>query len=497
MGAYDRINRYGFVEKLGASYVWGQDRRPWGFEFDNLITNLVRQGRRLPEMYTKGWHVRRAEYDELLLRTAADHGAEVRFGARVVDIMVEDDDRRVVGLSFEQDGIRHVVRSQWVIDASGQDSFLGRKFKLRQYDARMNNYALWSYWKGARWQKEYVGHPNLARIFIATTPRGWIWYIPVRRDVISVGLVTHRSVLTHNEQSPESLYHEEVSACPEIKGLLDKAQVVRISDDQKRDVCAIQDWSYDSRSMAGLGWALVGDAAGFVDPILSSGVMLAHELGQKAAYTLNSSFLAENDALIEKYWNFYQETYRTYLRAYRDMAAFWYANNFSMESWWWHARRGLSSAQSSVELSNADAFMRVASGYANRTESLSLFGSYPLHEAHALVSGLFGTTPPDDGIAARLAETPLKLRTGVTQSEGFYYYRGFVRSTRRIVNSQTDCYLDLHPGEDALIDMLDGQHTLSEVNRMVSAIREANPLLPIRTGTELLVQLDSIGAIAR
>jgi hypothetical protein len=62
------------------------------------------------------------------------------------------------------------------------------------------------------------------------------------------------------------------------------------------------------------------------------------------------------------------------------------------------------------------------------------------------------------------------------------------------VNSDTGKYLDLHPGEEVLIDLLDGAHTLADLNRMVAGIRQANPRVPIRTGTELLVQLRGIGA---
>jgi flavin-dependent dehydrogenase len=102
------------------------------------------------------------------------------------------------------------------------------------------------------------------------------------------------------------LYFEEIAACPEISGLLEGAELTRLSADQQRDVCAIRDWSYDSRRIVGPGWALVGDAAGFVDPILSSGVMLAHELGQKAAYTITSSFASTDDEQISKYWEFYE-----------------------------------------------------------------------------------------------------------------------------------------------------------------------------------------------
>lgn len=496
MGAYEKVNRHGFVEKLGASYVWGRNRKPWGFEFDKLVSQLVSRGQRLPEMYTKGWHVRRAEYDHILIQTAADLGAEVIFGASVTDVLMDRESRRVTGVKCLLAGRSHSVKSAWVIDASGQDGLLSRKFRLREYDKRMNNYALWAYWRGAKWQMEYAGHPNLARIFVATTPRGWVWYIPVRRDVISLGVVTHRSTLGGHRVNPKSFYREELSACPEISGLLDRAEIVRLSEDQKNDICAIQDWSYNSRQMTGPGWAMVGDSAGFVDPILSSGVMLAHELGQKAAYALNSSFRSASDESVASYWKFYEDTYKTYLDAYREMAAFWYGNNFSMESWWWEARRGLSCADNSVNLSNPDAFMRVASGYANRAESLSLFGSYPLHEAHALVNGLFGTLPTETKIAEQYRGRAPRLKPNAQLTNGLYFYRGLVRNTRRVFNSDTEQYLDLHPGEEVIIDLFDGSHTLSDLNQVVAGIRNANPRIPIRSGTDLLVQLQSIGALA-
>jgi hypothetical protein len=308
--------------------------------------------------------------------------------------------------------------------------------------------------------------------------------------------VTHRQILRNKAGTADELYLEELAACPEIHGLLDEAELIRLSPDQTRDVCVIKDWSYDSRKVAGPGWAMAGDAAGFVDPILSSGVMLAHELGQKAAYTINSSFASTDDAKIDKYWDFYQETYRIYLNAYRDMAAFWYANNFSMESWWWEARRAMNKSTSPTDLSHPEAFMRLASGYANRAESLSLFGSYPLQEAFALVDGLFGASPDLSGVEAKYKRLAIRLHPKATLTEGFYYYRGLIRNTQRILNTDNKRYVDLHPGEDLLVGLLDGSHSLDDLNRLVSGIRGMDGRLPMRTGTELLVQLDNIGALA-
>ncbi|WP_376794042.1 NAD(P)/FAD-dependent oxidoreductase [Thermogemmatispora sp.] len=506
MGAYEKVARAGFLEKLGATFIWGRNREPWGFEFDELVSQLVAQGKRLPRLYTRAWQVRRAEYDELLLRHAASLGVEVRQGARVTRVLWEREPEatppsdgqmpRAIGVEFVTERGPQTVLCEWLLDCSGQQALLGHALKLREYDEQMNNYALFAYWQGAKWLYEYTGYPELTRICIITTPRGWIWYIPLKRDVMSVGFVTHRQTLKEMAAGPEQLYLEELQDCPEVRDLLKEARLTRIAADQRRDVCAIQDWSYRSRQLSGPGWALVGDAAGFVDPILSSGVMLAHELGQKAAYTLVSSFAADSDEQIRRYWEFYAQTYRTYLQAYRDMAAFWYSNNFSLDSWFWQARRILARSGSELNLSDRQAFTRLASGYATRAESLSLFGSYPLHEAQQLVNGLFGAPYRREELAAQYAGRPLRLKEAEL-SDGLYYYQGALRQTRRVVNRRTQRYLDLHPGEEVLLSLFDGAHTLADLEEAVGAL-EALPKtarLPLRSGLDLLVQLEMIGVL--
>jgi hypothetical protein len=313
---------------------------------------------------------------------------------------------------------------------------------------------------------------------------------------MSVGFVTCRQLLRSRRVAPTRLYTEELAACPEIAGLLDGAELVRIVADQTRDVSAIRDWSYESRQLVGPGWAMVGDSAGFVDPILSSGVMLAQELGQKAAYAINSMFRSQDDGQAQAVWAFYQETYRTYLRAYREMAAFWYANNFSMDSWWWQARRALDSAEELDRHASPEAFIRIASGYANRAESLSLFGSYPLNEAAALVDGLFGVPQHSPDVESRYRDIPVCLDPMAKVTDGLYFYRGLVRSTRRVLNGARTQQLDLHPGEEALIDLLDGRHTLDDLNRLVAEIRRLDNRVVVRSGTELVLQLEQIGALA-
>lgn len=492
MNVYEKVKNYGFLEKLGATYVWGQNRKPWGFTFSEIVNTFVQRGEPLPDFYGKAWQVRRAEYDQLLLDHAAQYGVEVRQGACVTGVQRARDSQRITGVVYTDERGTHTVSSTWLMDCSGQSGFLGRAMQLREYDTAMNNYALWGYWQGARWQYEFVGYPDLTRIFVATTPRGWIWYIPVRRDVISVGFVTHRQTLQELSGNVKQLYTSELQACPEISGLLEGASLVRIAEDQKQDVCAIQDWSYMSRQVQGPGWAMAGDAAGFVDPILSSGVMLAHELAQKAAYTLVSSFAASSDTQVQKYWDFYHQTYHTSLRAYKEMANFWYSNNFSMESWWWQARRFLNQQDSAIKLTDREAFLRVAFGYATRAESTALFGSYSLNEALHLADRLFGVGVSPAEWATRFAHRPLRLKEHARVTRGMLYHRGRIHDTVRVIGSDNRA-LDLRPVEAHLTSLLDGAHTLEDLDQSLQAIGARDKYA--RGGLDFLIQLDTIGVL--
>lgn len=496
MGAYDRINSYGFIEKSGATYVWGRQRDPWGFDFDRAVKPLLDTGAALPEFYVKGWQVRRAEYDHQLLLHAADMGAEVREGARVLRVCRQPDGDQVTGVEFRDDAGSHEVGCTWFMDCTGQDALLGHEMKLREFFPQMNNVALFGYWRDFQWQEAYLGHRHFTRIFLATSPNGWFWCIPASAEVMSVGLVTNKESLKAFAGTPEDLYLSEIRACREIAMILDGATMTRLSADQKRDVVTVRDWSYESRRIAGNGWAMCGDAAGFVDPILSSGVMIAHELGQKAAYVINSAFRAMDDAEIGRCWQFYEQTYRTFLRAYREMAEFWYSNNFLMDGWWWQAQRAVNGQNAANGRQDPQTFMRLASGYANRAESLSLFGSYPLSEARRLVDGLFGLGQPTDSLTKMFANRPLKLRDTARLEEGLYFFQGFVRKTGRVVNTETGEYVDLHPGEEMLLRWLDGQHTLIDLDNQTRQLREWQRAMPVRDGVDLLAQLDRIGALA-
>jgi hypothetical protein len=242
--------------------------------------------------------------------------------------------------------------------------------------------------------------------------------------------------------------------------------------------------------MTGKGWLLVGDSAGFVDPILSSGVLLAHQNGQKAAYTIRTVLGSGSPEWNDRYWRFYEDTYRQMLQAYRQMASYWYSNNYAQESWWWEAWRQIAQANQANPLTDRDSFMRLASGYANRTESTSLFGSYTAAEAYHLADYLFTGDAAPNGRTRNLPESArLGLGAAADLTTGFIFHGGRIQHTTRVRNPATDAYIDLFPGETELVKRL-------AEGCSVDVVRQPSPHRPIRTPQQLLDQLDQLGVLA-
>jgi flavin-dependent dehydrogenase len=219
------------------------------------------------------WQVIRSEFDIMMLDNAREHGVDVRQPARVLEVLFEGD--RAVGVKVQKDGGgSEEVRAKVVVDASGQSTMLQNKFKLRQWDPVLNKGAIWTYWRGAY---RDTGKDEGATLVVQTPNKaGWWWYIPQHDDTISVGVVAPFDYLFKGRGTHEQVYHEEVEACPEIKKRLS-------SGTRSTGYYATKDYSYRSSRVAGDGWVLIGDAFGFLDPLYSSGVLLALKSGELAA----------------------------------------------------------------------------------------------------------------------------------------------------------------------------------------------------------------------
>jgi flavin-dependent dehydrogenase len=226
--------------------------------------------------------VRRSEFDKIHLDHARENGVRVHEGARVLEVLFEGKKAVGVRVKLENEPERE-VRSKVVIDASGQSTLIIDRFGLREWDPKLKKAALWTYWKGAR---RDTGRDPGATLVIQTQGRaGWFWYIPLHDDIISVGVVADHDYLFKDRgtKDSETIYFEEVAKAPGLQPL--------IKDATRCDIFRIQkEYTYRTKQGAGDGWVLVGDAFGFIDPLYSSGLLLAMVSGCMAADSIIEGF---------------------------------------------------------------------------------------------------------------------------------------------------------------------------------------------------------------
>lgn len=368
LGVFERVDAAGFPKKIGANYIWGESREPWENDFNSVnVSEMLKRGA-LPAGLEYSWQVRRSKYDEILLSRAAELGVEVARGA-VAESILERDGRVTGAVWRGPDGARVSLEADIVADCSGQAGFLSRFRKVREYDRRLRNVAGYAYFRGARWKYSYSGHPDKTKIFICSTSAGWFWYIPIDEGIVSVGLVTSVDRLTELGGDLRALYDRELSACAEIAPLLSEAERVEDFDGARRSFFTQQDWSYMNAAASGPGWLAAGDAAVFVDPILSSGVTLAHLAAHRAAYTALTAWDEPAEASRGALWSDYDRWCRESAAQFLALALFWYGNDRKTGSWWARARE-VQRATLPFELGDHGAFIAVSAGLTRHYERL-------------------------------------------------------------------------------------------------------------------------------
>jgi FAD-dependent halogenase len=324
-GLVDTCREAGFVEKTGATFIWGRTREPWEIRFAEASF--------LPSSIA--FHVERSVFDQILLDNARRRGACVRMNASALGPLLDGD--RVVGLRYRDNntGRTRFVEAKVLIDASGSASVLGRRLTTRHYDERMRQMALYSYFRGIR-------GPDSSRsrqIIIESCPKGWFWFIPMnseRLGEVSLGLVTGREFEAEiQERGPESFYDEALAESTYMGELLgpDATRISRMH--------GVRDWAYSCDTTAGPGYYLAGDAAAFLDPLLSTGVSLAMLAGYSASVCIHSAM--SDPALEEPASTFYADNYRTMYEVTRDFLHYFYAGNASVhpDELFWKARKML------------------------------------------------------------------------------------------------------------------------------------------------------------
>ena len=340
LGVLDDIKRSGFLPKWGATMVWGSNRTPWSWYFNE--TN---------RQYPHSYQVWRPLFDKLLLDNSSRHGVHVLEQHRVLEVLFEES--RAVGVKFSDDvGEVKTVYAKFVADASGQQTLLASQLETKQWDDFFQNLAVYGYFSGV----SNLPDPAENNIFIESYENGWIWDIPIHIGWNSIGIVADSSSSQDRLQQDgiSDFLFAEISKSSNVSKMLENAKL-------ESGPFVVKDWSYVCDPMVGDGYILVGDAACFIDPLFSSGVHLALMSGVLASAFINTSI--KDKPLGVACESVYQELYLKEYSHFRDLARLFYSSNRSVDSYFWEARRIL---ESDSVLSPRNAFIQVVAGQAVR-----------------------------------------------------------------------------------------------------------------------------------
>jgi flavin-dependent dehydrogenase len=300
LGVDDALARAGFVEKWGASFITAEGAVEQYADFTAAVET------RDPRTY----QVARAEFDRILLAHAAACGAEVRQPAQALDVTFDADG---VTLRYRAGDTEHEARAAAIVDASGRSGFLARRHSERRFDPLLRNVSLHAQYEDV---PRRSGRRGGDIRMVMRPDRGWFWFIPLSPTVTSVGVVVPKDVHTRVDAATlEDALARYLAETPTAAALIASARRVT-------PVRFDADYSYCADRFAGDRWLLVGDAGAFLDPIFSTGVLLAMQSGIDAADALDAG-LAAGDLSTRRFAR-YERTARARYTHFRRFAVGFY-----------------------------------------------------------------------------------------------------------------------------------------------------------------------------
>lgn len=227
------------------------------------------------------WQVERSEFDKMLFDRAAELGADCVDQTRLLDVRFNDDNKITGVVVRDADGQQLEIDCSVVIDATGQQSFIANKLGLKEMSPKLKKAAIWGYWRDAA--RDDGDNAGATIILHTKDQNSWFWFIPQSRGITSIGVVGDTDYLLKGRGSMAEVFNEELELCPGLKRRLENAT-------QLGDLKTTKEFSYMTSSHSGDGWVLVGDAFGFIDPVYSSGVYFALEMGVRAGDAVVEGF---------------------------------------------------------------------------------------------------------------------------------------------------------------------------------------------------------------
>jgi flavin-dependent dehydrogenase len=263
LGLHEKFLSAGFIKKYGGEIMGACSDQSTKFYFKDGFRSQT----------DHAYQVTRGDFDKVLLDHAAECGAEVHEQTSVdhIDFLRED-----VELTVRSNGSSKSVWARYIIDASGRTSVLGRQFKIKKTYAHLQKLSIFAHYDGV-WRPE--GIDGTLTVLVRSIDR-WFWLIPLTAERTSVGVVLDSETFKKSRLSAEEFIEQALAEQPTIARRMVNAR--RVSQ-----VFVEADFSYRTAPLHGDRWLLAGDAAGFIDPIFSSGVFLAVFSGEQCADVLS------------------------------------------------------------------------------------------------------------------------------------------------------------------------------------------------------------------
>jgi FADH2-dependent halogenase len=303
LGVHEKFEQAGFLRKYGGEMASACSEEGAKFYFKDGYRSQTEISYQVP----------RAEFDKVLLDHAAENGAEVREETSVKGVEFFDD-RAELQVQGKRCGPEKIA-ARYVIDASGRHSVLGNHFKLKQTYPHLQKISIFAHYEGVESDEGRDG--TLTRQLRATDR--WFWYVPLPNDRASIGIVLDTALYRQTKKSPEQFLEESLAEQPFLARRMTQARRVT-------PAYASADFSYRQTRLTGDRWMLAGDAAGFIDPVFSSGVFLALLAGEQCADILD--VVLDHPRKTRRLFLKYERLLRRVMKGYLRFVDAWYSKEF-------------------------------------------------------------------------------------------------------------------------------------------------------------------------
>ena len=303
LGVHEKFERAGFLKKYGGEMTSACCEEGVKFYFKDGYRSQTESSYQVP----------RAEFDKVLLDHAVENGAEVREQTAVGGVAFFED--QVVLQVQSKSAAAEKITARYVIDASGRHSVLGNHFKLKETYPHLQKISIFAHYEGMELEK---GRDASLTRQVRAADR-WFWYVPLPQDRSSIGVVCDTALYRQSKKSPEDFLEQSVFEQPFLARRMTQARRVT-------PAYASADFSYRQARLTGNRWMLAGDAAGFIDPVFSSGVFLALLAGEQCADILD--LVLDHPHKAPRLFARYERLLRRVMKGYLRFVDAWYSKEF-------------------------------------------------------------------------------------------------------------------------------------------------------------------------